>query len=444
MLFGASGAALFLSPAAREVVAGLPAVLRTDRTQARVARALLDRGLAEPWWPDEPLADDRVTDVTVVVPVHDRPAELTRLLAALPSTVPVVVVDDASTSPVEIAGRPAVRVLKLDRNRGPAAARNAGLAEVRTPYVAFVDSDVEPVPGWLGLLRRHLDDPAVALVAPRVLGREPQPDDGWLDRYEQARSSLDLGPDAAVVRRHGLVSYVPSACLLARVEAIGSGFDETMRAGEDVDLVWRLGDGGHTVRYAPEARVRHDHRTRFGSWISRKAFYGTSAADLAARHGDAVAPIVVTPWSLVFTAALLAQRRWSVPVAAVSMTAAAVAGFRKLDRAEHPVRTAATMAAEGAVGAAWQTASALTRHYWPVAVAAAAVSPRARRALLVAAIGEGIADHLRIRPAMDPVSYLAAHRLDDLGYGAGAWTGAWRARSAAALRPGFKGFPKRH
>ena len=46
MLLGTSGSALFLAPAARDVVAGLPAVVGADPTRARVARELLDRGLA--------------------------------------------------------------------------------------------------------------------------------------------------------------------------------------------------------------------------------------------------------------------------------------------------------------------------------------------------------------------------------------------------------------
>ena len=37
---------------------------------------------------------------------------------------------------------PAGATIRLSENRGPAAARNAGLEMVRTPLVAFVDADV--------------------------------------------------------------------------------------------------------------------------------------------------------------------------------------------------------------------------------------------------------------------------------------------------------------
>ena len=178
-----------------------------------------------------------------------------------------MVVDDGSADPApvaEVAGRHGARLVAHRRNLGPAAARNTGLRCVATPYVVFCDSDVVPVPGWLGLLRRHLDDPALAVVAPRVLGPEPQEMDTWLERYEQARSSLDLGPQPAAVRVHGTVGYLPSACLLARVAALAGGFDERMRVGEDVDLVWRLLEAGWAVRYEPAAAVRHRHRVTTG------------------------------------------------------------------------------------------------------------------------------------------------------------------------------------
>ncbi len=440
---GSAGAVLYLAPEAAARVSEGPLVVGADPLGAAVSRQLLDRGFADPWWPVPPAGDETVGDVTVVVPVRDRARQLAGLLDALPHGVPVVVVDDGSRSPAAVAAvadRPGVRLVCHGHNRGPAAARNTGLGEVRTPYVAFCDSDVLPEPGWLATLRRHLDDPALAVVAPRILGSEPLPDDSWLDRYEQARSSLDLGPRPAAVRVQGAVSYLPSACLLARVDALAGGFDEAMRVGEDVDLVWRLLESGWRVRYEPGALVRHRHRTRLLPWLRRKAFYGTSAAPLAARHGSAVAPMVVSPWSGVLAVSLLAQRRWSLPVAAVAAAAATGGVSRRLGRSAHPVRAAAVLTLEGTVATAWQTASVLTRHHWPLAVLAATRSRRARRALLVAAVAEGLADRRRCRADLDPARYLLAHRLDDLAYGAGLWWGAARAGSIRALLPRLRGF----
>lgn len=442
----AGGSVLRLSEVAAGLVAAEPVGADAGPQAARLVRLLLDRGVADPCWPDPPPADADVRDVTVVVPVHDRPGEVARLLAALPVGLEVVVVDDASTDTdalVAVCDRPGVRLLRHDVNTGPAGARNTGLAAVTTPYVCFCDSDVVPVPGWLGVLRRHLDDPLVALVGPRVLGNEAGPGDGWLDRYEQARSALDLGPTPAAVRVHGRVAYLPSACVLARVGALGAGFDAAMRCGEDVDLVWRLLDAGWLVRFEPTAHVRHDHRTGLRDWWARKAFYGTSAAPLAARHERAVAPMVLSPWSLVLTLAALAQRRWSAPVAALTLavTTGTIARRLATPQGRPPVRTAAVLTAEGAVASLWQTGSALTRHYWPLSLAACLVSRRARRAVVVASVVDGLADWRRVRPALDPARYVVARRLDDLGYGAGLWLGCLRSRSFGALVPKLTGLP---
>ncbi len=441
---GTAGKVLFLAPGAVDVVAALPSRVGDGALVGRVARLLLDRGFADPWWPTPPVADAAVADVTVVVPVQDRPDALDRLLCSLPSGAPVVVVDDGSADPEAVAAvaeRHGASLVVHRRNLGPAAARNTGLRRVGTPFVAFCDSDVVPEPGWLGTLRRHLDDPALALAAPRVLGPEPRDDDGWLERYEQARSSLDLGSRPAAVRVHGTVSYLPSACLLARVEALGDGFDERMRVGEDVDLVWRLLGSGWGVRYEPAAVVRHQHRTAPGEWLRRKAFYGTSAATLAAGHAGAVSPMVVAPWTAALAAALLAQRRWSVPVALGVAGAATVATASKLDRSDRPARIAAVLTLEGVAATSRQTGAALTRHYWPLAALACLASSRARRAVLVAAVVDGLADHRRTSPRLDPGRYLVARRLDDLAYGAGVWWGAARARSPRALLPRIQGFP---
>ena len=51
------------------------------------------------------------------------------------------------------------------------------------------------------------------------------------------------------------VAYVPTAALLVRRAALGDGFDESLRNGEDVDLVWRLIEAGWRVRYEPAVQV---------------------------------------------------------------------------------------------------------------------------------------------------------------------------------------------
>lgn len=440
---GSRGSVLYLSDAAADLLDGDRVVRAQPGDATTLARSLLDRGFAEPWWPDPAGPDSAVHDVTVVVPVRDRASDLALLLDVLPRSVPVVVVDDGSRDPgsvARVAGDSGALLVVHDVNRGPAAARNTGLRHVTTPFVAFCDSDVVPDAGWLATLRRHLDDPALALVAPRVLGPSRRPDDTWVERYEQARSSLDLGPEPSAVRQQGVVAYLPSACLLARVSVLvrAGGFDETLRCGEDVDLVWRLLAAGAGVRYEPAATVRHRHRAGLREWLGRKAFYGTSAAPLAARHGAAVAPLVISPWSAVFAGALLAQRRWSVPVALAAASVATAGTAKRLGRSERPVRAAAVLTLEGSVAVLWQTSAALTRHYWPLAALAATRSRRARRALVLAAVVEGLVDRRRVGSDLDPARYVLARRLDDLAYGSGVWSGALRSRSLRALAPDLR------
>ena len=418
----------------------------SDATSAALARLLSDAGVAHPD-PDAAAGADPAR-VSVVVPVRDRPGELDRLLAAVRATAPgigeVVVVDDGSADPAatdRIAAAHGARTVAHPTSRGPAAARNTGARAATGDVLVFLDSDVVPEPGWLAPLLAHLADAAVGAAAPRIVawgtGR------GAVARYEHRRSSLDLGSRPAPVTARSRVAYVPSAALAVRRTAFGDGFREDMPVAEDVDLVWRIAADGWRLRYEPAARVAHEHRDAVGAWLARKAYYGTGAAPLARRHPRRVPPVALAPWTAAATALVLVQRRWSLAAAAAVTTVATVRLARGLGPVAHPVALAAVLAPWGLGGAAWQAAGALTRHWWPAAVAAALVSRRARRALAGAAVVEGVADWLRFRPPgsgpVDALTHVLAHRADDLAYGAGLWWGAWRARTTAPLRPDLSG-----
>ncbi|MDO9377929.1 MAG: mycofactocin biosynthesis glycosyltransferase MftF [Nocardioidaceae bacterium] len=405
-----------------------------DPRERALADRLVDSGMA--LTVGSSLPEVPLDDVTCVVPVRDRPFALERLLAGLDGAVRVLVVDDGSLDPGAtrvVAERHGADALLLPVNGGPAAARNAGLAQVTTRFVLLADSDVVLRPDDVRDLVRHLGDPDVALVAPRVLGLEGG--DGWLDRYEAVRSSLDLGPRSALVRPRSTVAWVPSAVLVGRVAALDDGFDASMRSGEDVDLVWRLCAQGWRVRYDADVVVRHENRVRLLPWLGRKAFYGSSAQPLAERHGRAVAPAVLTPLGLLVTVAALAQRRWSVPLVPACWLLTSLRLSRRLGRSDRPAVLAAELTARAVGSAVDQTTGLLLRHWWPLTALACTVSPRARRAVLASMAAQVVAERARPVPPPRGRGYWAARRLDDLAYGAGVWAGALRARSLAALLP---------
>ncbi len=422
-----------LTPLARPMLDGR--IVRVEsQAAALLADRLLEHGLAEPLLETLPTPED--ARVTYVVPIRDRPAPLDRLLTSIGPGQDVIVVDDASRSPEAVAAvarSHGARVVALTINRGPGGARNAGLAQVRTPFVVFVDSDIVLDPGTVPTLLRHFVDPRVAMVAPRISGLGNRPT--WLGRYEDTRSSLDLGPHPAALRPRSSFAWVSTACVVARVEALQTGFDGALRIGEDVDLGWRLVDAGWRVRYEPAVAARHEHRERPVDWFTRKAVYGSGAAALGERHPDYIAPAAFAPWSVAFLVLLGAQRRWSVPAASAVAVATAIRIGSRLRPVEHPYRLGLLLAGNGVVAALAQAMALMLRHWWPLALLACLVSKRARRAVLVSAVVDVALEYRRDAAHLDPLRFAVARRLDDLAYGAGVWLSAIRARSIAALTP---------
>jgi mycofactocin system glycosyltransferase len=381
----------------------------------------------------------QLSDITVVIPAYvqsaDEATNLNALISHCAGVAHILVVDDGSPHALPTLGQ--ATVITLAVNAGPGAARNAGLAQVETPLVAFVDLDVTLTAHTLGGLMGYFADQRVGIVAPRVICENLN---GTIGNYERFRSPLDLGPRQARIAPRTRVSYVPSALWLCRTEAIRAvqGFDSSLRVGEDVDALWRMIAAGWRCRYQPEVTVSHQPRSTLHDFISQRRKYGRSAAALGARHPGAVAPVRVSAYS----AGMWTLIGCGFPIlGALVGVYTVVALARKLRDVPNSAQESLRLAGLGNLHAARLLASAITRAWWPIAVILALVSRRARTVLLAAAVIPAMYEWWSQRPALDPLRYLALRVIDDASYGAGVWEGVIAHRSADALMPDVSSWP---
>jgi mycofactocin glycosyltransferase len=410
-----------------------------DPGERALARRLLDAGMAHPDPPARPSA--AIHEVTVVVPVYADPERLRACLAPLAGGPSVIVVDDGSPNPDPIAAvarEVGARYVRHAENRGPSAARNTGLHHATTPLVAFLDADCVPPAGFPGRLLDHLADPAVGLVAPRIASSERG--QGPIAAYERARSALDMGPRASLVRPYSTVWYVPSAAMLARRDALGAGFDEGLTLGEDVDLVWRLHDAGWHVRYDPAVMVAHEDRVRPVAWLRRRVAYNESVAPLLSRHPERVPVLFLSPPAALAWAATLGG---GSPIPLLALTAVRAARLRRTLAAYAPraAARAGRISLEITAREGRDLARAVAGPWAPFALAAIRVArPGTRRRGLAGRLGAligamALGDWLTDGPSLDPVRYGALRLADESTRGLGIWLGCLRARDFRGLLP---------
>jgi glycosyltransferase involved in cell wall biosynthesis len=213
------------------------------------------------------------TRISVVVPAHDAAHFVAGAVASVRAQgvdgVEVVVVDDGSTDGTagvlaEQAGEDLVVVTQP--NRGPAAARNRGLAAATGSLIAFLDADDEwPAGSLAGRIASLAEHPEVDVV----LGRTQ-----FFGDVESAGVRFD-GPDHTL-----LGSFLGSGLFRRRAfdPDRAGGFDEGLRSGEDYDWFLRAREAG--LRIATTGQVTLRYRVHAGG-MSRDVATGNRHLALA-------------------------------------------------------------------------------------------------------------------------------------------------------------------
>lgn len=181
------------------------------------------------------------------------------VLAQTVTDLELIVSDDAS--PDDSVARavdrqvqdPRIKLVLADSNGGPARCRNRALEAARGQWIAIVDSDDLIHPERFERLLAAAERADVDIVADDLLHfhEDGSPSQLLLPDHQQA--PLEIGPREWILAGErgtpplGYIKPMIRATLLA-----GLRYDETLRIGEDYDLVLRLLLGGARLLIVPE------------------------------------------------------------------------------------------------------------------------------------------------------------------------------------------------
>ncbi|MDH6225392.1 MULTISPECIES: glycosyltransferase family 2 protein [Streptomyces] len=197
--------------------------------------------------------------LSVIVPFYNvrqyAPDTLRSLEANARPDVEFLLVDDCSTDEtpalLERAERdlPGARLLRHERNRGIAAARNTGLEAARGRYVTFLDGDDWLAPGHHGRLIEAMEDLGCDFVRTdhvRSTGRERV-----VQRVPHGRRNVVMDPRGAILPADRSTSvdhpFVWADVYHRRLEDRGLlRFTEGLHTCEDRLWTWRLHRGAES------------------------------------------------------------------------------------------------------------------------------------------------------------------------------------------------------
>lgn len=248
--------------------------------------------------------------LSVVLCTHGRPDYLRACLAGLAGQsrreFEVVVVDSASppaeaAAVADLAAEAGARLLRIDE-AGLSRARNLGLAEAAGDWVAFIDDDAVPEPGWAAALLDRIDalPGSAAALGGRIVPAWEEPLPGWwppslrgvltIVEWEGfGEVGADLPKNIEIYGANMAFAAAPLRDVGGFEEALGRVGDRLL-SGEEVEVVSALRARGYRAFYEGAAAVRHSiqrDRLRPGWLLSRLLWQGATDAlrDRAGKNG---------------------------------------------------------------------------------------------------------------------------------------------------------------
>jgi glycosyltransferase involved in cell wall biosynthesis len=280
--------------------------------------------------------------VSIVLPTYNRAGELEGAVnSALQQTEPagnyeILIVDNNSTDntaelieSLTSIHRGRIRAI-TERRQGVSHARNAGIAAVTAPIVAFFDDDVHVAPNWIATIRRTFsENPDIDCIGGKVLPDWGAPPPPWLTRTHWAPLALqDLGDQPVIVSSANPLGLISAnlACRRTLIDRVG-GFSTRLQrvkdgigSLEDDEWIRRVWQSGACALYVPDlvahtvvpsSRLTRGYHRRWHSGHGR--FYAQLRA--AEFERTSAGPILGVP-AHVYRSAIVTAGSWMASVLA--------------------------------------------------------------------------------------------------------------------------------
>ncbi len=207
--------------------------------------------------------------ISIVIPTYNASRFMPNLLFSIfnqeVEDMEVIIVDDCSTdNTVEVVRQYPVRVIRMEKNGGPARARNRGVKEAKGDIIFFLDSDVIVLDGTVREVKDYFEKKSGASCVIGVCATEPL-NHGFVPKYMAMFEYIHL-----LGARGNKVSVFAPRCGAIKKELFlrAGGYDESYRGAdvEDFELARRI-IRIDTIMLNPDMLVRHQFVNNVGEAV---------------------------------------------------------------------------------------------------------------------------------------------------------------------------------
>ncbi len=221
--------------------------------------------------------------VSVVVPAYNAAVSIASCISSLKEQeydlpYEIIIVDDGSSdNTAQLAEASGVRVIKQERKRGAAAARNSGVEAAKGKLICFTDADCRPRNNWIQQLTLPFTDQEIIGAKGTYASEQTELVARFVQIEYEDKYDLLLTQD----RINFIDTY--SAAYRKQILVANDGFDEQIFYVEDQELSFRLAARGYQMVFYPQAVVTHLHSNSWSSYFRKKFMIGYWKAQILRR-----------------------------------------------------------------------------------------------------------------------------------------------------------------